>query len=197
MISRSLPGSYDPTNNGTDDPTDAFVVKLNAAGTAVLYATYLGGADAGRGQGHRGQRQPGVRGRRNRVRRIFPARRERWRRVTSLSWPLTPTGTDVRYVSRTVAAGIDIGYGIAVEGTDAYVVGSTSSTDLPGAATAPAVSARTWWSPSSTHSGAPVYTTCLGGSDYRSGLRHRRAQRRSLRDGRQLVATPERSPTGP
>jgi beta-propeller repeat-containing protein len=46
----SLPGlpGFDQTHNGEDLGfvlrQDAFVVKLNAAGTALLYATYLGGA---------------------------------------------------------------------------------------------------------------------------------------------------------
>ena len=37
------PGAYDPTNGGTDEPTDAFVAKLNAAGDSFVYVTYLGG----------------------------------------------------------------------------------------------------------------------------------------------------------
>jgi hypothetical protein len=36
------PGAYDKTLNGT---TDIFVSKLNAAGTALVYSTYLGGND--------------------------------------------------------------------------------------------------------------------------------------------------------
>src|SRR4029077_59764 len=36
-----IPRNQDPTVN----TSDAFVMKLNASGTALLYSTYLGGAD--------------------------------------------------------------------------------------------------------------------------------------------------------
>lgn len=36
------PGAFDPNNTGTN-PTDGFVTKLNAAGTVLLYSTFLGG----------------------------------------------------------------------------------------------------------------------------------------------------------
>src|SRR5204863_14501 len=37
----TTPGAFDRTHNGN---TDAFVTKLNAAGTALVYSTYLGGS---------------------------------------------------------------------------------------------------------------------------------------------------------
>ena len=40
---------YDTTYNGGN--TDAFVVKLDAAGTGLLYATFLGGSDSDWGRG--------------------------------------------------------------------------------------------------------------------------------------------------
>ena len=39
------PGAFDTSYNGSDD---AFVVRLNAAGSALDYATFLGGSDDGR-----------------------------------------------------------------------------------------------------------------------------------------------------
>ncbi len=43
----ATPGAYDATSNGTD----AFVIKLNAQGNALLYASYLGGTGADEGYG--------------------------------------------------------------------------------------------------------------------------------------------------
>jgi len=42
-------GAFQTTNGGSD--FDAFVVKLNAAGSALSYSTYLGGSDDDLGQG--------------------------------------------------------------------------------------------------------------------------------------------------
>jgi len=44
----TTPGAFDPTYNGNGD---AFVVKLNAAGSALLYATFLGGSGSDFGEG--------------------------------------------------------------------------------------------------------------------------------------------------
>ena len=44
------PGSYD-SSHGSPGVVDAFVAKLNHGGTALPYATYLGGAQADSGQG--------------------------------------------------------------------------------------------------------------------------------------------------
>jgi Calx-beta domain/Beta-propeller repeat len=44
----TTPGAFRNANAGLND---AFVVKLNAAGSALVYSTYLGGADADRGTG--------------------------------------------------------------------------------------------------------------------------------------------------
>jgi hypothetical protein len=42
------PGAYDETLGGS---FDAFVTRLNAAGTALVYSTYLGGSDIESGSG--------------------------------------------------------------------------------------------------------------------------------------------------
>ncbi len=39
----STPGAFDPTYNGPSDVTDGFVTRLNSAGTALLYSTFVGG----------------------------------------------------------------------------------------------------------------------------------------------------------
>ncbi|MGB8031798.1 MAG: hypothetical protein WCF30_19265 [Terracidiphilus sp.] len=38
------PGAFQPQNNGGTQTTNGFITKLNAAGTALVYSTYLGGS---------------------------------------------------------------------------------------------------------------------------------------------------------
>ena len=40
----TTPGAFQSTNGGGPGPDDAFVSKLNAAGSALIYSTYLGGS---------------------------------------------------------------------------------------------------------------------------------------------------------
>ena len=53
-------GGPDLTYNGgtSNFPDDAFVAKVNPAGTALVYAGYIGGADARLGQQYRSGRAP-------------------------------------------------------------------------------------------------------------------------------------------
>ena len=179
------PGSYDPTDAGASDPTDAFVAKLNATGTALLYATYLGGDDLDVGGGI------AVNGDLAYVvgetwSKDFPDTTAAFGKNDIFVVALNADGSDVRYVSRLGGGEFDTGYGIAVAGTDAYVVGNTFSTDMPGTGCANS-SAGDLVVAKLNALGAPVYTTCLGGSDFEAGSGHRRAQRRRLRDRRKLV----------
>jgi hypothetical protein len=156
-----------PATTGTYSlGTDAFVAKLNAAGTALVYATYFGGSDLDTGNGIAvdGDLAYAV-GETNSA--DFPG-------TTALgandifALALTSDGSDVRYVTRLGGTGFDTGYGIAVADSAAYLVGNTYSTDLPGtdctdSSTGDLVAAKL------DALGAPVYTTCLGGSDYDAG----------------------------
>jgi Beta-propeller repeat len=47
----TTPGAFQTTKPGVDDAFDAFVTKLNAAGSALLYSTFLGGNDIDNGTG--------------------------------------------------------------------------------------------------------------------------------------------------
>lgn len=159
------PGSYD---FGYDGATDAFVAKLNFAGTALLYATYLGGTDQDLGGGIAvsGSLAYVVGETRS---TDFPGPTAAVGENDIFVVALNATGNDARYVSLLGGAGFDYGYGIAVEGANAYVVGNTFSTDLPGtncginSATGDLVVARL------DETGAPWYTTCLGGSGFQAG----------------------------
>ena len=44
----TTPGAFDPTHNGD---VDAFVTKLNPAGSALVYSTFLGGSGDDSGSG--------------------------------------------------------------------------------------------------------------------------------------------------
>ena len=44
-------GAFDTTNNGSFDPRDVFVMKLNSTGSGLIYSTYLGGNSIDQGLG--------------------------------------------------------------------------------------------------------------------------------------------------
>jgi hypothetical protein len=114
---------------------DAFVAKLNAAGTALLYSTFLGGSgdDAGRGIAVRGDGSASLTGTTtsgdfplaSAYQSVFGGRADAF--VTTLS----AAGS---FSSSTYLGGSDndYGYGIALDSAgDAYVAGSTASTSFP------------------------------------------------------------------
>ncbi|MCZ7573429.1 MAG: SBBP repeat-containing protein [Ardenticatenaceae bacterium] len=131
----TTPGAFDPSFNGG---YDAFVVKLNATGTALHYATFLGGSgwDGGFAIAVDGTGAAYVTG---------------W--TTSPDFPTTPgafdpsfnggytdafvvklnaTGTALHYATFLGESSDDGGYAIAVDGTGAaYVTGTTWSSDFP------------------------------------------------------------------
>jgi hypothetical protein len=134
------PGALQPSNSSEYYITDAFVAKLNATGTALLYATYLGGTnnDCGYGIAVDGSGNAYVTG-----------------STSSWNFPITPgalqptSGSDYYFTDAFVAKlnamgtallystylggnGDDSGYGIAVDASgNAYVTGSTSSLNFP------------------------------------------------------------------
>ncbi len=131
------PGAYDATFNGD---TDAFVLKLNPPGTALLYSTYLGGSGADNGWGIAvgGGSDIFVSGYTTSAN--YP--------TTPGAWDRTPGGNEDAFVARFHPAGNggadlvystylggsynDEPYGLAANtaGT-AYVVGWTQSPDFP------------------------------------------------------------------
>jgi hypothetical protein len=128
------PGAFQTRNGGG---ADVFVTKLNAAGTALVYSTYIGGSsdDVGRGIAVDGSGNAYVTGYTN-----------------STNYPVTPgafqtrngggadvfvtklnaTGTALVYSTYIGGSGVDVGRGIAVDGSgNAYVTGYTNSTNYP------------------------------------------------------------------
>jgi hypothetical protein len=130
-------GSIQPANGGGDD---AFVTKINAAGTAIVYSTFLGGSgtDNGNGIAVDGPGNAYVTGQTDST--TFPG-------VTAGSiqpangggfgdafvTQINAAGTAIVYSTFLGGSGFDLGNGIAVDGTgNAYVTGETSSTTFPG-----------------------------------------------------------------
>jgi hypothetical protein len=135
--STDFPLAGSPVQSRLRGGSDAFVAKLNAAGSALVYATYLGGngSDAGLGiavdalgnayvTGSTGSTdfplagspvQPRLRGSEN----AFVAK-------------LNASGSALVYATYLGGSGDDEGHGIAVDAAgNAYVTGYTHSTDFP------------------------------------------------------------------
>jgi len=162
-----IPGSYDPTHNGASGSTDAFIAKYNATGTALLYATYLGGTATDIGWDIAvGGTLAYVVG--ETASPDFPYRPRPEENTDIFVAVLNDDGSDLRYVTRLVGSGFDTGSGIAVEGLDAYVVGTTDSTDLPGANCVGNVNGNLVVARLDPV-GSPAYITCLGGSGFEAG----------------------------
>ena len=144
-------------------------MKLNAAGNALVYATYLGGSGPDKGLGIAVDGELAyVVGETNST--DFPgAPKAALDGSDIFVAALNANGTGVRYVSRLGGDGTDSGAGIAVEEMEAYLVGSSSSTNLPVAMGCASSTDTNLVVAKLNASGAPVYTTCLGGSDYEVG----------------------------
>jgi len=130
----TTPGAFDTTFNGS---SDAFVVKLDPSGRALLYATYLGGSGTDGGSeivvdGSGAAYVTGVTGSPD-----FPATQGAF--DTNLNGhddafavKLNPAGGALLYATFLGGSDDDGGFGIAVdvEG-NAYVTGDTYSSDFP------------------------------------------------------------------
>jgi hypothetical protein len=130
-------GAYDTTFNSTPPTGDAFVTKLNVAGSALVYSTFLGGAaeDVGAGVALDGTGAAYVTGSTRST--DYPA--------TAGAFDTTANGSSDLFVTKINAAGAALGYstylggtqddgssGIALDGTGAaYVAGGTLSSDFP------------------------------------------------------------------
>jgi hypothetical protein len=125
------PGAFDTTHNGN---LDTFVVKLNAAGTALDYATYLGGSgnDVGRGIALDSAGNTYITGSTQSSQATFPVLSgpdltytSQGTGTTAYVAKLNPTGTGLSYCGYIGDSSSD-GRGIAVDSSgNAYVTGST------------------------------------------------------------------------
>ena len=175
----STAGSYDPSHNSGGG--DVFVSKLNPAGTALVYSTFIGGSafEQGRAIALDSAGQAHVTG-----------------QTASADFPGTPgafetapfgggdvfvaklnaSGTDLVYSTYLGGMGSDTGLGLAVDSSGAYVAGAANSSDFPTTSGAPD---RDYGGASDAFiakfdpAGASLaYSTFLGGSnfDYATGV---------------------------
>ena len=163
---------------------DAFVAKLNVAGSALVYSTYLGGSNDNGGRGiavdssgnayvtgyTRSADFPTV----NPLQATNKAAAARWGNSTAFVARLNSVGSALVYSTYLGGSGNDGGDGIAVDSSgNAYVTGFTASTDFP---TANPLQATNKAAAANPGSGTPfvaklnstgsalVYSTYLGGS---------------------------------
>jgi hypothetical protein len=182
----TTPGAVQTSNaNGTD----AFVTKLNATGTALLYSTFLGGSgtDIGNGIAVDASGNAYVTGYTNSsnsgLQRGFPTTARAVQTALAGSQnafvaKLNATGTALLYSTYLGGSGTDQGNGIAVDGSgNAYVTGQTTSPNFP---TKPGVVQTTYGNGSgdafvaklNPMGTALVYSTYLGGTgdDFGNGI---------------------------
>jgi hypothetical protein len=153
--------------------SDAFVAKLNAAGSALIYSTYLGGRSGDNGF-HNAVDSAGnayVTGPTNSTDfpTANPVQTAFGGRSDAFVAKLNPTGSRLIYSTYLGGRSDDSGNGIAVDAAgNAYVTGNTSSTNFP---TANPVQAAFGGGPSDAFvaklnaaGSALIYSTYLGGS---------------------------------
>jgi len=136
-------GAYQTVNNSTlsGGPWNAFVTKLNATGTALVYSTYLGGTsqDYASAIAVDSSGYAYVTGRATSGNFPVTAGAFQVTNQASTSWynafvtKLNPTGTALVYSTYLGGTSFgSVGAGIAVDSSgDAYVTGSAYSTDFP------------------------------------------------------------------
>jgi hypothetical protein len=168
----TTPGAFQTTCGGNGD---AFVIKLNAAGSAPVYSTYLGGANGDEGEGIAvdasgnayviGIAGPNFPTTPGAFQTTFPS----VALYTAFVTKLNVTGSALVYSTYLGGSSFGWGSGIAVDASgNAFVVGSTESGDFP---TTPGALQATWgggWdvfvSKLNAAGSALVYSTYLGGS---------------------------------
>ena len=127
-------GAFQTTSSGG---TDAFVTKLNPAGSALVYSTFLGGSsfDQGSGIAVDASGDAYVTGRTFST--DFPTTEDGFQTTfggarDAFVTKLNPTGSALVYSSYLGGSSLDQGSGIAVDArANAYVTGVTLSTDFP------------------------------------------------------------------
>jgi hypothetical protein len=158
--------------------SDAFLAELNASGSALIYSTYIGGslADQGEGVAVDAAGNASVTGFTSSTNfpTVNPFQAANSGGVDAFVAKVKPAGT-LAYSSYLGGSGTDVGIGIAVDGSgDAYIVGSTSSTDFPIINPVQPFNAGgmedAFVTEINSSGSALVYSTYLGGSDLDVGV---------------------------
>jgi hypothetical protein len=152
---------------------DAFVTKLNAPGNAFVYSTYLGGSDQDFGGGIAVDSASNAYVTGNTLSTNFPTvnpfQATNHGFLDAFVAKLNSAGSAFVYSTYLGGGGDDFGAGIAVDSAgNAYLTGSTKSTDFPTAsplqATHGAASANAFVTELNAAGGALIYSTYLGGN---------------------------------
>src|ERR1019366_1036278 len=129
-----------PTKNplqGFESIEDVFVTKLNPAGSALVYSTYLGGSDSDLGNGIAVDNAGNAYVTGHTASTNFPTTPGAFQttfggNVDAFVTKLNPAGSAMVYSTYLGGSDYDSGSGIAVDSAgNAYVVGVTASTDFP------------------------------------------------------------------
>jgi uncharacterized repeat protein (TIGR01451 family) len=177
-----LPGAYaSPIQSTNRGSIDAFVMKLNADGSGVVYGTYLGSSwsdygqavavDAG-GNAYVTGQTSGPDFRTNGGTAIQPAKAGD---SDAFAAKINANGTVLVYSTYLGGSGGEYGYGIAADAAgNTFVTGNTSSANLPGASGSAIQPARSGTSDAflvkiNAAGTARLYSTYLGGSSGESG----------------------------
>ena len=130
-----------PTTSGATQTTyagnyDAFVAKLSADGSSLMYSTYLGGANTDYGQGiavdSSGNAYVTGETHSTNFPTAFPFQAALAAPRNAFVTKLNAAGTALLHSSYLGGGGADAGYGIAVDSAgNAYVAGQTYSTNFP------------------------------------------------------------------
>ncbi len=173
----ATPGAFDVVYNGGS--IDTYVAKMNATGSALVYATYLGGSqyDEGGGIAVDGDGNAYVTGYTGSD--DFPTTAGAFDTSSSISGDvfvtkLNSAGTGLVYSTLMGGGNVDRGNGIAVDSSGfAYVIGYTSTNDFPTTEDAFDTTVNggldAFVAKLSADGSALVYSTFLGGSDYDLG----------------------------
>ena len=200
-----------PSTRAHNGGIDAFVTKLNAAGSALVYSTYLGGSaddaglrDRGRRRGQRLRHGPhrldGLPHHRGRLRHELQRRR---RRVRDEAERRPAPRSSTRPTSAGAADDARLG-----EGSRSTARAAPTSRATPPRRTSPPPRARSTRAPTAADDAfvtklnatgsALVYSTYLGGSGDDQGSRDRRRRRgQRLRHGRHRLRRTSRPPRAP
>jgi beta-propeller repeat-containing protein len=119
---------------------DAFVTKLDPTGSALVYSTFLGGSDADGGAGIAVDATGNAYVTGGTYSANFPTTAGAFQTTygggasgvgDAFVTQLTPTGSALVYSTYLGGSGYDVGSAIALDTLNAYVTGTTSSTDFP------------------------------------------------------------------
>src|SRR5215208_6646147 len=173
----TTPGAFDTTFNGN---RDAFVTKLNASGSALVYSTFLGGSDLDQGESIAVDREGRVYVTGLTQSADFPTTLGAFDRTfngpnDAFVTKLNASGSALAYSTFLGGSDIDLGGDIAVSGRgSAYVTGFTGSADYPTTSgafdTSYNGSIDAFVTKLNASGAALAYSTFLGGSDQDEGL---------------------------